>query len=276
MFLVPAIMQAQVSVCEVRQFLGDDSLHQELVKTETYNARGQLISEVTKGYQISESHGWQDGTTLYSYNDTLRTQVLMVDAVGDSVRIEYAYNAQGQLNRQRIYNYRLSAPSARDEYVPAHREWALISESNYTYDRWGRKIIEDASRVHMNPMNLQKWEYDDQGRVNKHEVFQGTRLAYKEDYQYFDNGYRYWRTSFDSQGNMKHENDPETGSYAPMMFYTYKLDTQKRVVEERITDEKQQLHGRTTTSYGANGKIARKVNYGPDDQRFVTHIYSYK
>lgn len=273
------LLPAQITRCEVKQYFGTDSLNATVAKIMTYNSRGQMITEQFIGWKKNEQEGTSDGTYTYFYNDTFLIKWIYGDPNGDSSRMEFTYDVTGRLTQQSLFKLKLvggGGPYTDDPRpVQVNLRWVQTSIVNFSYDQKGRKILYDATRLHYTPQNMYKWEYDDLNRVIKQESYSRGKLTWNEDYQYFDWGYRYWRTWYDFDGNMRHEFSPETPQYYPLLFFTYKLDKQRRIIEERITDEKQKLRGRTVTIYNAQGRIARTVNYNAEDKQAVTHIYEY-
>lgn len=237
-----------------------------------------MITEQFIGWKNSGQEGTPDGTYSYFYNDTFLTKWIYVNGIGDSSRMEFTYDVTGRLTRQSQYDLKfiMTGPYTDEGPTGSKRRWVQTSLVNFSYDQKGRKILYDATRLHYTPQNMYKWEYDDQNRVIRQESYSRGKLTWKEDYQYFDWGYRYWRTWFDLEGNMRHEFSPESPQYYPLLFFACKLDKQGRITEERITDEKQKLRGRTVTAYNSQGRIARTVNYNTEDKQAVTHIYEYK
>lgn len=274
------LLSAQITRCEVKQFPGTDSLNATVAKIITYNSRGQMITEQFIGWKKNEHEGLPDGTYTYFYNDTLLTKWVYGSASGDSSRMEFVYDATGKLTQQSLFEIKLIGGGGpyTDEPRPGqvNFRWVQTSIVNFSYDQKGRKILYDATRLHYTPQNMYKWEYDDQNRVVKQESYSRGKLTWKEDYQYFDWGYRYWRTWYDFEGNMRHEFSPETPQYYPLLFFACKLDKQGRIIEERIVNEKQLLQERTVTTYNTQGRMARTVNYNANDKPAVTHVYNYK
>jgi YD repeat-containing protein len=218
----------------------------------------------------------------YSYTDTLLTGWKYHSSNGDSSRTEFQYDARGRLIRQSYFEHkmlqgggtqRVMTPDGwREEPI---RRWEQTSLINYSYDDKGRKILYDATRLHYSAQNMYRWEYDEQGRIASQTSYSRGKITWKEDYQYFDWGYRYWRTWYDGEGNLRHEYAQETPQYYPLLFYHCTVDKQGRITEERVTDEKQKLQYRTVTTYDAKGRIAKTIRYNADNKRAVTHVYVY-
>lgn len=274
------LLSAQVTRCEVKQYFGTDSLNATFAKIITYNSCGQMITEQYIGWKKNEQEESPDGTFTYIYNDTFLTRWIYGSAIGDSSRTEFTYDAGGKLTQQSFFELKeIGGRGPGDAHLDPQQlplRWVQTSIVNFSYDEKGRKILYDATRLHYTPQNMYKWEYDDQGRVIKQESYSRGKLTWKEDYQYFDWGYRYWRTWYDFEGNMRHEFSTETPQYYPLLFFACKMDKQGRIIEERIVNEKQVLQGRTTTHYNTQGRIVRTVNYNANDKPAVTHVYIYK
>ncbi len=264
----------------VYQYFGTDSLTKTIAKTITYNARGQIATEQYINWKTPAQEGCDDGTYSYFYNDTFLIKRYYGSADGDSSRTEYTYDANGKLIRQS--HFELKAVGNTGGYIrpgdggntnSMGRRWEQTSEVNFTYDSKGRKILYDATRLHYSPQNMYKWEYDDQNRVTVQLSYSRGRLTWREDYQYFDWGYRYWRIWYDEEGSPRHESDES--HYWPLYFYSCKLDKSGRLIEEKITDEKENSFGRTVTSYNKEGKILKTINYNAKDEQSVTHLFVY-
>lgn len=266
--------------CEVYQYFGTDSSSKTLAQIVKYNARGQMISQQYINWKDTDEVSTDNGTYTFIYSDTLLTKRFFGSDDGDSSRTEYVYDAYGKLIKQSFFE--LKSVSNGGGYIrPGDgananmgRRWEQTSEVNFVYDSKGRKITYDATRLHYTTQNMFKWEYDDQNRVTVQTSYSRGRITWREDYQYFDWGYRYWRIWYDDSGNPRHENK-ESYAYWPLYFYNVTLDKQGRVVEEKITDESKRLHGRTTTLYNKPGKVLRTVYFNANDEISITHNYVY-
>lgn len=283
-FFLPILLCAQDGyICEVKQYEGTDSAHAIVARTMTYNSRGQLITEKFQGWKDSKEESTPDGLYTYFYNDTVLTGWKYGSDTGDSSRVEFQYDANGKLIRQSTFQWKLlegggtrrvmTPDGMREEPM---RRWEQTSLITYSYDDKGRKILYDATRLHYSPLNMYRWEYDEQGRIASHTSYTRGRITWKEDYQYFDWGYRYWRTWYDFEGNLRHEAGEENPSYYPLLFYTCTRDKQGRITEESVSNEKQKLQKRTATYYNKEGRITKTICYNSENKPAVTHIYVYR
>lgn len=276
------LLSAQVSPrCEVYQYFGTDSINKSLAQVITYNSRGQMVTQQYINWKSTEQEGTDNGTYTYVYADTFLTTRYYGSDDGDSTRMTYQYDASGKVSKWSYFELKsvgntggFVRPGDGTNSNNMGRRWEQTSEVNFVYDSKGRKITYDATRLHYSAQNMYKWEYDDLNRVTVQTSYSRGRITWREDYQYFDWGYRYWRIWYDESGNPRHENK-ESYAYWPLYFYNCTLDKQGRVSEERITDENKKLHGRTVTSYMKSGQLARTVYYNAQDVQSVTHIYVY-
>lgn len=284
-FLISTALNAQ-SVCEIWQFAGDDSTNKTLAKKITYNDRGQKIADFTNGYKTGAVMD-ADGSSVYTYLDTLLVGWTAAYTNGDSSRMKLEYNDKGQLIRQSLFEREATLQEISDKYPgtiqlntgplnPNAGKWIQTSLVNYSYDSKGRKILYDASKLHYTSQNIYKWEYDDRGRVIKHQSFTGPKLIWQEDYQYFDWGYKYWRVWYDEGGNMRHENEYGSPGYWPLYIYNVKVDNKQREYQVFVTDEKQRMQEQTKTTYDEKDRVTRTEYYGPDNHVAITHIYVYR
>ncbi|HTF05200.1 MAG TPA: hypothetical protein VK826_14325 [Bacteroidia bacterium] len=265
--------------CEIWQYFGTDSVNKSLAQIITYNARGQMVTEQYIGWKTTMQEGTPDGTYTYIYNDTFLVKRIYSSETGDSSYTVYTYDG-GRLIRQSQFELKSVGNTGGQLQIDdgsgkskGPRRWEQTSDISFSYDAKGRKILYDASRLHFSTQNMYKWTYDDQNRVTQHQSYSRGKLTWQEDYQYFEGSYRYFRIWYDAEGNPRHENK-ESYSYYPLLFFTYTLDKQGRIIEEKITDENKNLHERTTTAYNKVDKIAKTVHYTKDEQS-VTHIYKY-
>lgn len=239
-----------------------------------------MISQQYLNWKASETEGVENGTYTYVYSDTLLVKRFFGSEDGDSSRMEYVYDAKGKLSQQKLFE--LKAVSNSGGYIrPGDgananmgRRWEQTSEVNFIYDSKGRKVTYDATRLHYTSQNMYTWEYDDQNRVTVQKSYSRGRITWREDYQYFEWGYRYWRIWYDEAGNPRNENK-ESYAYWPLLFFTYTVDANGRVIRENISDENKKLHGRTDYYYQKNGKLSRTEYFNEKDVLSVTHRYVY-
>lgn len=274
---------AQTNCCTVMQYEGTDTIHGIDVRNTCYTSFNKIsVDKIFPGWKNSDQESTPAGTYTYAYTDTTCTGWKYADANGDSTRTEFQYDLAGKLTRQSYFELKLlqgggtrlvqTPDGPREEPI---RRWEQTSLVNFTYDKDGHKILYDATRLHYSAQNMYKWEYDEKGRVSKQECYSRGKLTWKEDYQYYDWGYRYWRTWYDFDGDMRHEKSTEDPAYMPLLFYNVKLDKQGRVTEESISDEKQHPMGKTITFYDKKGRIAKTIYYNGSGERRITHAYTY-
>jgi len=279
-FFFFALSAQKNSRCEIFQYFGNDSANQSLAQVIIYNERGQMISQQYINWKVSEAEGTENGTYTFVYSDTFLVKRYFGSEDGDSSRTEYVYDAKGKLSQQKLFE--LKTISNSGGYIrPGDgananmgRRWEQTSEVNFIYDMKGRKITYDATRLHYTAQNMYTWEYDDKNRVTVQKSYSRGRVTWREDYQYFDWGYRYWRIWYDESGNPRNENK-ESYAYWPLLFFTYTVDAQGRVIRENISDENKKLHGRTDFYYQKNGKLLRTEYFNEKDVLSVTHRYVY-
>lgn len=239
-----------------------------------------MVTQKNVNWKDSDEASIENGTYTFVYTDTFLTKRDFGSDDGDSSRMEYGYGPSGKLIKQSYFE--LKSVNNGGGYIrPGDgangnmgRRWEQTSEVNFVYDSKGRKITYDATRLHYTTQNMFKWEYDDQNRVTVQTSYSRGRITWREDYQYFNWGYRYWRIWYDDSGNPRHENK-ESYAYWPLYFYNVTLDKQGRIVEEKVTDESKRLHGRTTTAYNKLGKVLRTVYFNSTDEISITHNYVY-
>lgn len=211
-----------------------------------------------------------------------------VDDSGDSSKTIYYYNKSGQKIKEEHFDYKrrikkdsdkgLGRPGGcivTEEDYEKERTWEKTSEINFEYDSNGNKILYDAAQLHFTGQNKYTWAYDEKNRIIEHSSFSDNTLNWTERFEYFQDGYRFTRTWYDSDGNPKHlkERDYE---YWPQYTFEYKLNERGQLSEEKVTSEKGVLVESTSTFYNASGKIIKRVKFDSKGLPDITHIYVYE
>lgn len=279
-----SIIAQDSTTCKVYQYYGTDSSVNPVVKWITFNAQGKIRYERVQNYAEQEITGFiENGSSFqYTYNDTMIAEVTETHFNGPTIKRKYEYDIKGKRIRESIFIWEMNQSSGPMHYpvtvgAPADPggTWKQVSEARITYDDKGRKILWDASRLHNTAENMYKWEYDDQNRITSYQAYnRGGRLNWKNDYQYFDWGYRFWTIKYDVDGTPCHELEPGQG-YQPMIFHTITYDKNGRVLEDKVSDEKSNSRGRSVYWYDWYGRKTRVVYYNSSQEQSVTHTYRY-
>jgi YD repeat-containing protein len=272
----------------VFQYSGVDSLNKKLVSEEFYNSKGQLTSYYYMDYKESSFVGNSDSKYFIFYQDTLLVLSTSIDEDKDSSKTIYYYNAAGQKIKEEHFNYkrRLKKDSDKGLRRPGgcivtekdyekNKTWEKTSEINFQYDSNGNKILYDATKLHFSSQNKYTWKYDEQNRIVEHSSYDDTRLIWTEQFEYFNQGYKFTRTWFDYDGTPKQLKE-KSWEYWPQYTFTYKLSTNGQVIEEKVMTEKGELTSSETTHYNSSGKIIKKTNFDSKGQPDITHIYIYE
>jgi hypothetical protein len=269
------------------QFYDQDSTKAEEQLTLVYNSRGQIISESYGPRYYEHCLSIQVNYTVrYIYTDTLLTEKIVTGKQKNPERTVYAYNEQGRVKTESKFEW-VPDPGAvqphrpgmggvpeknRDTTRTVAGKWNQVSLAKITYDDKGRKITWDATRLHDENENMQKWEYDDQNRIASHSIYGHGKLKSKTDYTYTATGYRYWTVYYGQDGELKHEN--ETGQdYRPMETHVVTLDKNGRIYNDKQVNGKGVQQCSTYYYYDNAGRIARTIFY---DDGSTTHIYNYR
>ena len=151
------------------------------------------------------------------------------------------------------------------------------NEVRYSYDDEGRRIKkidgQDYTRI---------WQYDETNRVIQEKGYSHDKLAYVEDYEYFDAGYQYSATYYDNNGKQKAPIYSDT-EFSPIYTSTFSLDNKGRIIKEDITTEKDIKISTEFTYYDSKGRIARTIHryidehfLNANEQPETTHIFEYR
>lgn len=274
--------------CKVFQFSGFDSLNKKLVSEEFYNSKGQLTSYYNKGYKESSTINNSDSKYFNFYQDTLLVLSTSIDNAKDSSKTIYLYNAIGQKIKEDHFDYKrrlkknsdkgLGQPGGcivTDEDFEKTKTWEKKSEINFKYDDNGNLILYDATKLNYSSQNIFTWRYDEQNRLVEHISYDYTRLIWTEQFEYFESGYKFTRTWYDHEGTPKHLKE-KSWEYWPQYTFTYKLNANGKVIEEKVISEKGELTSSATTFYNSSGKISRNIKFDSKGQPDITHIYLYE
>jgi hypothetical protein len=284
-FCCTGALTAQDSItCKVYQFFGTDSGAQEVAIKMVHNLRGQLTYKHVRNHSTQGNTGFiENGSEYwYTYNDTFLTEVVHQAFNGTKTKTVYTYE-NARLIRESRFNWELN--QAPQPYRPPGMpgvsnepagKWNQVTEARIAYDAKGRKISWDASRLHYEAVNLYKWEYNDDNKVATYQGFRrGGQVAWKQEYQYFEWGYRYWTAVYNESGEMRHELEPGQG-HQPMIIHTVTLNKDGRIAEDKESDEKSNPRGSIVYSYDKTGRVLRDVCYNEKQEKAVTHIYQYR
>jgi hypothetical protein len=283
-----SVVSQNYTKCKVYQYAGFDSLNKKLVSVETYNSNGQLTSFYYKGFQESSSESNVDSEYSNFYQDSLLVLSTSIDEDKDSSKIIFYYNKFGQKVKEEHFDYtrRLKKDSnkgrgrsggcvvTKKDYEKK-RSWVQTSEINFSYDTNGNKILYDATKLHYTSQNKYTWSYDSLGRILNYLSFENQRLMWKEEYSYFKGGYKFTRTWYDFNGIPNHLKE-KSYEYWPQYTFTYKLNDNGQVVEEKVVTEKSELKSIKIYLYNSYGKIIRSTNFNSKGQPEITHIYLYE
>lgn len=273
---------------KVFQYSGNDSLNKKLVSEETYNSKGQITSYYYKGYQKSSSISNSDSKYFNFYKDSLLVLSTSIDEDKDSSKTIYFYNASRQKIKEEHFDYkrRLKKDSDKgfgrpggcivtDKDCEKDKTWEKTSEIKFKYDSNGNKILYDATKLHFTSQNKYTWTYDEQNRVVEHSSYDDTKLIWTEQFEYFRDGYKFTRTWYDYDGTPK-QLKAKSWEYWPQYIFTYKLNSNGQVIEEKVMTEKGELTSSETTLYNSSGKIIKNTQFDSQGQPDITHIYLYE
>jgi len=273
--------------CNVFQFSGTDSLNKHIAITQTFNKSGQLILETYKNYKRNSSEGRSDGTYYYYYKDTLLIKRMFVDEKKDTSKMICYYNNENQLIKEEHFNCekkirkdvdkglgRLGGCVVLEEDFEKFRTWEKISEINYSYDKLGRKILYDATKLHFDSQNRYTWIYDDKGRIQKYNSYNNDRLIWIEDYTYTSDDYNFARIWYEN-------GEPTKRKYwekeEPTIFtFTYLLNKKGNILKEIVTTNKNEIISGEITDYDSKDRVSKIVYLNTKDEIEMTHIFEYK
>jgi hypothetical protein len=284
-FLTGTFCKAQdYKKCIVYQFAGNDSNKKHIALRQTFNRRGQVVSETYSNYKRSSKEGNSDGTYYYYYTNNILTKRLFIHYNKDTSKVLYYYNVDNQCIREDYFNCerRLKEDVKRDVVFDAdfekNRTWMKTNEVTYSYDDKGRKIKktdgQDYDRL---------WKYDEQNRIIQEKGYgNDNKLAYVEDYQYFDKGYKYSTVYYDFSGDPKPPRYSDI-EFSPIYTSTFYLDKKGRVFKQEITTEKSIKISSEITYYDTRGRIVKTLHQYVDEhflnlneQAGIIHIFQYE
>lgn len=269
--------------CIVYQFAGTDSNKKHISLTQTFNRRGQVVSETYSNYKRSSAEGNSDGIYHYYYNDTLLVKQLFIAVNNDTTKMLCYYNGHNQLIKEEYFSCerRLRRDLQKglgqsggcvvfDTDFEKNRTWMKANEVKFLYDDKGRRIkkIDEQDYTRL-------WQYDKLNRIIQEKGYEYNKLAYSKDYQYSDGGYNYSTIYYD-------ENEmPETPRYSdvefnPIYTYTFYVNKKGKISKEEITTEKGTAISSEIIGYDNNGRIVKTVYLDGKGRPEITHLFEYK
>jgi len=281
--LLSKVLCAQ-STCEVWQWTGTDSANKILAKTQQFDPQGHLIYEKNTGFVYLPIYGPEFTAINYQYKDTLLITTILVNPELDSFCYQYSYDSAGRLvhtissRKDHILKDTVQSGMftiSRVSVDSTDGKWRFLYESRITYDRWGRKILEEdnSPKFPWRPDGV--WKYDEKGRVSSYYYYSFGKLHWSESYSYFDRGYSLIFTWYDENEKVVKPGRKSLPYQRKKTMMVYQ-DKRGNIVEERNLDYKGKQIDRKTSSYNAAGKIAGEVYYDAEDSVVVTHVYIYK
>lgn len=280
MLLSCVISHAQTFThCDVYQFANGDSTKKFISLKQTFAANGKLLSEQYDRYMRTVSEGCDNGTYFYFYKDTLLLRRSYCGADMDSTKMICHYNKKNQLIQEEYFTFerrmkksvdkgfgRPGGCIVEDSDFEKNRTWEKVSVINYKYDAAGRLIEYNSPKLHFSTQNRYTWLYDSLGRISKYYSYDFQRLIWVEEYTYFKDAYTFRRTWYDYSGK---PNDYD------VFTFTYKINAQGKVTEEKVTDEKGELISSETMEYDSSGNLIRTTAYNGKGKEEMTHLFVY-
>lgn len=173
-----------------------------------------------------------------------------------------------------IHNSGREGYKLSEEDYEKDRIWEKVSEINYTYDNFGRRLSSyNTVKINYSDLNKHTWEYDSVGRILKECLWKDDMLFRIEEFTYFEGRYECKITWYDLNRNPKHLKKDD--DYYPQTTCTYYLNEKGKVIKEMASTEKGKTTYTEILSYNANGQIAKTAYYNENGEPEITHIYVY-
>jgi hypothetical protein len=264
-------------------FANNDSNKIHLALIQKFNQRNQLLTETYKNYQRNSGEGNTDGTYYYYYQDTLLTKVIYIDYHLDTSKRLIFYDTNNKLIKEERYKCKKRLRKDVDkgfgrpggcvvfeEDFENFRTWAKENEIHFMYDKLGR-IIE---RNDLNDYD-KKWKYNNQNQIEQEIGFDNGKLKYKEEYIYFEGGYKNTRIYYEENG-LPEKPEYANGIFSPIYTSTYYTNVNGQVYKEVVTTEKNELISTELFFYNKEKQIIRSDFINGKGEKEITHRYDYK
>jgi YD repeat-containing protein len=280
LLLINTFCNAQdLKKCTVYQFAGTDSSKKHISLVQTFNGRGQIISEAYSIYKKSSAEGIENGTYYYYYNDTLLSMRVWISYRNDTSKMICYYNSQNQLTKEEYFRCerRLKKEVQEsnidvmfDRDFEKNRTWMKVNEASFTYDEKGRIIKKTDEHDY-----TRSWQYDSLNRITQEKGYMYNKLAFVKGYHYFNGGYKYSTVYYDENEKPRAANHRGSKVYATYTR-TFLTDEKGRIINEEIKDEKGMLMNSEVTEYDEKGRIVKTVFFDSKRVPEITHIFHYK
>ena len=246
------------NTCEIYRYYGNDSTHQSLVFTQTFNDAGKIVHEVCNDMDNYDGPGAEyikyAGLFYYYADKRLSKEVSTNRMYGCPATDTIIIVDDGEPNGPNVVYY-----DTLDTTVV-----------HYYYNLEGKMTIKDHWHSNDGRANgTEFFKYDEMGRVIVDSAY-AVRQTFIKRFLYDDNGYSYVGFLDGGYGGKEE----------------YILDSNKRVVEHSYfydSDDKSvvgsivyKLLYRDLTEYFPNGRIARTRHYDDNNELTTTHIFVYK
>lgn len=278
------------NTCEIYRYYGNDSTHQSLVFTQTFNDAGKIVHEVCNDMDNYDGPGAEyikyAGLYDYYYENGLLKMVKSAATPGkydkhlDTTITSFYYYADKRLSKEVSTNRMYGCPATDtiiivDDGEPngpnvVYYDTLDTTVVHYYYNLEGKMTIKDHWHSNDGRANgTEFFKYDEMGRVIVDSAY-AVRQTFIKRFLYDDNGYSYVGFLDGGYGGKEE----------------YILDSNKRVVEHSYfydSDDKSvvgsivyKLLYRDLTEYFPNGRIARTRHYDDNNELTTTHIFVYK
>lgn len=272
------------STCEVWQWKGSDSVNKVLAKTQTFNSNGSIVFERVTGFVDNPRYGGSDEEIINLYSDTFLTSKTIALPSRDSFRFEMSYDSAGRMvhwssyRKDYVIDDTVKSGMFTIDIVDVDTilgKWRFLSEIRMTYDRWGRKVLDEQRSSDHSWQPSSKWEYDQMGRTKRYEYYVDGQLYRFSTFNYYAGGYS-CDYSYCVDGKVIRKPGKDSPRYMHKKTSKQKLDDKGRIVEECNLDHKGRQIDRRIISYDVQGRILGEVYFDAADTVALTHCYVYK
>lgn len=276
---------AQINFHELRiiQINAQNTTKKHTSLIQRFDNNRNLIYEKYQGYKTDYQNGRVNGEYFYRYTDDRLIEKLFVeksriDEGFDTTKTVISYE-MGEMIEEKTYkftsrvspNYKGCQPRYPEDFLP--KQWYLIGEKKFFYDKNGMLIEEYAPEKFYTSQNRYKYDYDSEERLINRYSYDDDRLIWTENHEYNPKR-ETMRRIWEHEGKVEKWTNP-----LYWRFEKYYDDNGNLIREECFYDKLEDenvFHSLDKYEYDETNRLIRFVSFGKEKEPQIIHEYEYK
>ncbi len=285
-FLSQIVLGQHPLRCNIFQYENDHVGGKRLAAVQTFDAQGNLLSEIHTNYISMAGTGGDDWETYCTYDDTLLIEKLLVEKNGDEMKWIYQYNIDHQLVREECHRFKkylkpeyagqrgcLTPP----EFYEPEKRRGLAFAYAYKYNEIGQCVERRVVQGFITPWKI-VYRYHPHGQLLQETAYPDSNFKYfnvtKYKYPPYQTIQTTSRDSFESSGisSVEHVVKRQFDDLHRLRLETVRIGRDK-YDSFRTTYEYEGLLLKQEVSFM---EFRNEYTPGHSEKRWVTSIYEYE